>query len=140
MQRNNAKKRKGRRKMSEQANRKRTRRQVIAGATAALAAVSAAPLVRPVRGAEPPASSAGEPFKYCLNTSTISGQNIGIAAEVDLAAKVGFQAIEPWIRELEAYEKKNGSLKDLRKQLDDHGMKVADAIGFAPWIVDDETK
>ena len=126
--------------MSEQGNRKRTRRQVIAGATAALAAASAAPLVRPVRGAESPASTASEPFKYCLNTSTISGQNIGIAAEVDLAAKVGFQAIEPWIRELEAYEKKNGSLKDLRKQLDDRGLKVADAIGFAPWIVDDEAK
>jgi sugar phosphate isomerase/epimerase len=126
--------------MTEQTNRKRTRREVIAGATAALAAAGAAPLVRPARGAEPQSSGTNEPFKYCLNTSTIRGQNIGIAAEVDLAAKVGFQAIEPWINELETYQKKNGSLKDLRKQIDDRGLKVVSAIGFAPWIVDDEAK
>jgi sugar phosphate isomerase/epimerase len=134
-----AKLRKRKNKMAEQANQKRTRREVIAGATAALAAASAGPLVRPARGAEPQSSSASDPFKYCLNTSTIRGQNIGIAAEVELAAKVGFQAIEPWVSELETYAKKN-SLKDLRKQIDDSGLKVVSAIGFAPWIVDDDAK
>src|SRR5579864_2848872 len=104
-------------KMPRQTNGKQSRRQVIKGATAALAVATAGPLVRPTRGAEPPASTADGPFKYCLNTSTISGQNLGIAAEVDLAAKVGFQAIEPWIRELDAYQKKGGSLKDLRKRI-----------------------
>jgi sugar phosphate isomerase/epimerase len=126
--------------MSEQSNRKRTRREVIAGATAALAVAGAAPLVRSARQADQSPAAGAEPFKYCLNTSTISGQDLSIAAEIELAAKVGFQAIEPWIRELEAYVKKNGSLKDLRKQLDDSGLKVADAIGFATWIVDDQKK
>ena len=119
---------------------KHSRRAMIKGATAAFAAATAAPLAYPARGAEPQISSSAEPFKYCLNTSTISGQNIGIAAEVDLAAKVGFQAIEPWIRELDAYQKKNGSLKDLRKQIDDNGLKVPSAIGFAQWIADDEAQ
>ena len=126
--------------MTEQPNRKRTRREVIAGATAALAVAGAAPLVRSARQADQSPATGAEPFKYCLNTSTIRGQNIGIAAEVDLAAKVGFQALEPWVNELETYKKKNGSLKDLRKQIDDSGLKIADAIGFAPWIVDDDAK
>ena len=97
--------------------------------------VSAAPA-----SATAPARRESEPFKYCLNTSTISGQNLGIAAEVDLAAKVGFAAIEPWVRELDEYQKKGHSLKDLKKQIEDHGLVVADVIGFAPWIVDDDAE
>jgi sugar phosphate isomerase/epimerase len=114
-----------------------SRRQMISAATAALAAASAGPLTR---AADAPTSSA-EPFGYCLNTSTIMGQNLGIVAEVELAAKVGYQAIEPWARELDAYQKTPGaSLKDLRKRIEDAGLKVPDVIGFAQWIVDDDTK
>lgn len=105
---------------------------------AAGVALAAAPLA--VRAATAPQlqPSISEPFGYCLNTSTISGQNLSISAEVDLATKVGFQAIEPWIRELEAYQKKGGSISDLRKQIEDRGLKVPSAIGFAQWIVDDD--
>ena len=115
---------------------KHSRRQIIAGTAAAITAMSTKPLLHAAD--LPAAASADQPFKLCLNTSTISGQNIGIAAEVDLAAKVGFQAIEPWTRELDDFRKKHGSLKDLRKRIDDAGIKVADAIGFAQWIVDDD--
>src|SRR5436853_362135 len=73
-------------------------------------------------GAAPSTADAAEPFGYCLNTSTISGQNLGIAAELDLAAKVGFSAVEPWIRELDAFQKSGGSLADLRKRIDDLGL------------------
>ena len=79
-----------------------------------------------------------DPFGYCLNTSTIRGQNLSIAAEVDIAAKAGFGAIEPWIDKLQEYQKKGGVLADLRKRIEDHGLKVPSAIGFARWIVDDE--
>ena len=125
--------------MNETVSKKRSRRQVIAGATVALAAAATAgPLARKTR-AQKAESSASEPFKYCLNTSTIRGQNIGIAAEVELAAKVGFHGLEPWVNELEEYEKKHGSLKDLKKQIDDSGLKIVDAIAFPQWIVDDES-
>ena len=115
----------------------RSRRQLLAAATilAASAALRRAPRARAAAATAP-----DEPFGYCLNTSTISGQNLGIVAEVDLAAKVGFGAIEPWIRELEEYQNKGGSMRDLRKRIEDHGMKVPDAIGFAQWIVDDEAQ
>jgi len=81
-----------------------------------------------------------EPFKYCLNTSTLRGQKLAIADEVDLAAKAGFHAMEPWIFELEAHVKAGGSLKDLGKRIADQGLTVESAIGFAPWIVDDDAK
>jgi len=126
--------------MTKTGTKKQSRRQVIAGATAALAAAATAgPLSRSSR-AQRSEPSAAEPFKYCLNTSTIRGQNIGIAAEVELASKVGFHGLEPWVNELEDYQKKNGSLKDLKKQIDDSGLKIVDAIAFPQWIVDDETQ
>jgi 2-keto-myo-inositol isomerase len=78
-----------------------------------------------------------EPFLYSLNTSTISGQKLSITEEIDLAAKCGYDAIEPWIRELDAYVSGGGSLKDLRKRIEDRGLAVPSAIGFASWIVDD---
>src|SRR5579859_2004955 len=127
-------------RMNQTGTKKQSRRQVIAGATAALAAAATAgPLTRRAR-AQKSEPSASEPFKYCLNTSTIRGQNIGIAAEVDLAAKVGFHGLEPWVNEIEDYQKKHGSLQDLRKQIDDSGLKIVDAIAFPQWIVDDEAQ
>ena len=84
----------------------------------------------------------GDPskFRYCLNTSTIRGQKLTLDKEIDLAAKTGYDGIEPWIREIEAYVKDGGKVSDLRKRIDDHGLKVESAIGFAQWIVDDEEK
>lgn len=86
------------------------------------------------------AASAKPNFRYCLNTSTIREQKIGIVKEVELAAKVGYDGIEPWIRELDAYVKEGGSLKDLGKRIADHGLRVESAIGFANWIVEDDAK
>ena len=76
-------------------------------------------------------------MRYCLNTSTIRGQQLGLVAEIELAAKAGYDGIEPWIREIEVYQQEGGSLADLRKRLDDHGLRVESAIGFPQWIVDD---
>jgi sugar phosphate isomerase/epimerase len=62
------------------------------------------------------------PFTYCLNTSTIAGQKLSLPVMIDLAAKAGFKAIEPWIREIQTYQHNGGSMKDLRKQIEDAGM------------------
>lgn len=80
-----------------------------------------------------------EPFRYSLNTSTLRGQKLPIAETVAIAAKAGFHAVEPWISELEQH-KATGSLKDLGKKIADLGLTVESAIGFAPWIVDDEER
>jgi 2-keto-myo-inositol isomerase len=83
-------------------------------------------------------ASSAEPFGYCLNMSTIMGQKLSIVEEVQIAAKAGYQAIEPWIRELDQFVKDGGSLKDLGKRIADAGLTVESAIGFAQWIVDDD--
>ena len=36
-------------------------------------------------------------FSYCLNTSTIRKQNLGLVGEIKTAAKVGFDGIEIWM-------------------------------------------
>src|SRR5947209_6619726 len=121
-------------KTTNASTRGHSRREIMATATAALVA-AAAPTEQNVSAQTSRASN--EPFGYCLNTSTISGQNLGIVNEVKITAEAGFKAIEPWLRDIEAYEKKGGSIKDLRKLIEDHGLAVPSAIGFAPWIVDD---
>ena len=75
-------------------------------------------------------------LKYCLNTSTIRGQKLSLPEQVDLAAAAGYDGIEPWIPELQEYVK-TGSLKDLAKRIEDAGLTVESAIGFARWIVND---
>jgi len=79
-------------------------------------------------------------FRFCLNTSTIRGQELGIEKEVDIAAGAGYDGIEPWIPTLRQFVEKGGKLADLRKRISDSGLTVDSAIGFAQWIVDDEEK
>jgi sugar phosphate isomerase/epimerase len=102
------------------------------------AAVShAAPMPRPVLKSAQDAKSG---FRYCLNTSTIRGQELGIEKEVDVAAAAGYDGIEPWIPTLRQFVEKGGKLPDLAKRISDNGLTVDSAIGFAQWIVDDDTK
>ena len=79
-------------------------------------------------------------FKYCLNTSTIRGQELGIEKEIEVAGKAGYDSIEPWFRSIKQYTDGGGKLCDLRKRIEDNGLTVESAIGFAKWIVDDEAQ
>ena len=79
-------------------------------------------------------------FGYCLNTSTVrdkDGKSRAITDLIEIAAKAGYDAFEPWTSEVDAYLKGGGTLKELRKRIADAGLKVADLIGFAEWIVED---
>jgi sugar phosphate isomerase/epimerase len=79
-------------------------------------------------------------FRYCFNTSTIRGQKLTLAQEIDIAAEAGYDAIEPWIGEIEAHQRSGGTLADLKKRISDHGLTVESAIGFAEWAVDDDDR
>jgi len=81
-----------------------------------------------------------DPFRYCLNTSTLRGQKLSLREEVRIASQAGYTGIEPWIREIQAHVKQGGSLKDLNKEIADSGLTVESAIGFSNWIVDDDAK
>jgi sugar phosphate isomerase/epimerase len=60
--------------------------------------------------------------------------------EVEIASKAGYTAIEPWVSEIDAYVKAGGSMPDLRRRIEDHGLSVESAIGFFEWIVDDDAR
>jgi sugar phosphate isomerase/epimerase len=81
-----------------------------------------------------------EPFRYCLNTSTIRGQNLSLVDEIDIAARAGYQGIEPWARELDQHVRGGGNLKDIAKRVGDRGLVVEDVIGFPEWVVDDDAR
>ena len=80
------------------------------------------------------------PFRYCLNTSTIRGQKLSLKEEIDVAAKAGYSAIEPWVDKIHQHVRSGGDLKDIRKQLGDLGLTVESAIDFPRWIVDDDAE
>ena len=114
-------------------NRDLSRREWIACGVAAAAGCALAPAMCAAETDRPK----DEPFGYCLNTSTISGQNLDLVEVVEIAAKAGFQSIEPWINALDAFVRKGGNLKDLGQRIRDRGLTVESAIGFFEWIVDD---
>jgi 2-keto-myo-inositol isomerase len=111
-----------------------SRRGWLAGVVGTAAIATQAPGGQPVQ-AQPKTT-----FGFCLNTSTVrdkDGKSRPIVELIDIAAKAGYDAIEPWVSEIDAYVKEGGSLKDLRKRIEQAGLKVADVIGFAEWIVED---
>lgn len=79
-----------------------------------------------------------EPFGYGLNTSTLRGQKLGLVQELEIASQVGYEAVEPWLMEIDKYVQEGGKLSDLKKRIADLGLTVASAIGFAPWIADND--
>ena len=104
---------------------------LIASGTAAGAAflpssVSAAPIAK------------AHKFEFSLNMSTIMGQKLGLIKELEVASAAGFQHCEIWVPTLEAYLKSGGSLLEAKKRINDLGINIQNAIGFAQWIVDDE--
>lgn len=102
-----------------------------------LAASATAAAVPAVQATAAPRHSVGDSFTYCLNTSTIREQTDDIREQIQIAAEAGYDGIEPWIRHLVAYKDAGGSMSDLRKMIEDAGLTVDSAIGFAQWIVDD---
>jgi 2-keto-myo-inositol isomerase len=83
--------------------------------------------------AEAAASPDAAPFKYSLNASTIRGQKVGLAKEIDIAAQAGYSAFEPWIQTIQEYVRAGGKLVDIRKQVEDRGLTVEGAISFPQW-------
>jgi len=110
------------------------RRQFLAAGSLAAAALWAGIETE----AQPVSTSPVLPVRFCLNTSTLRGQELTVPQQIEVAADAGYDGIEPWIRDIEQYVQQGGKLDDLRKQLEDANLTVESAIGFANWIVDDD--
>lgn len=114
------------------------RRQILA-ATGALAMTPVLPATAasPLKVTNPDTSH--RPFHYCLNTSTIRGQKLSLPEQIDVAAKAGYDAVEPWLGDIQQYADQGNSLTGLKFKIADVGLTVESAIGFARWIVDDSS-
>lgn len=113
----------------------------MAGSTASMVTGSTVSGLTSLSAAEVPATETTRPkFRYCLNTGTIRGQELGIEQEIRVAAAAGYNGIEPWVRSINQYVEKGGKLSDLRKLISDSGLTVDSAIAFSQWIVDDPEK
>lgn len=110
----------------------------VAAAGSALTVCAAAKASTSTAAARP--SGEQSKIRYCLNMSTIRGQELSVPDQIKVAAEAGYDAIEPWIRDIRKFVEGGGSLADLKKQLDDSGLTVESAIGFAKWIVDDDVE
>lgn len=77
-------------------------------------------------------------FIPCLNMSTIRGQKLGFVKELETASKAGFRSVEIWMDTLQNFIKEGNTPAQARKILGDLGITVQNAIGFAPWIIDED--
>ena len=121
----------------QQASDHLSRRDVLASAGFAAGAALVSGMSNTSTAAETKSSKHGN-FTFCLNTSTIRGHKLGIVGELELAAKAGYRAVEPWLLPINEYMKQGGTLKDLRKRCDDLGLQIVSAIAFPQWVVDDD--
>ncbi|HEX3385769.1 MAG TPA: sugar phosphate isomerase/epimerase, partial [Mucilaginibacter sp.] len=103
-----------------------------------MGAAATVPLISRAENALPVPVQQGK-FIYSLNMSTIRGQSLGFAKELETAAKAGYSHVEIWMETMQAYLQKGGTVKEVKLRLNDQGLKVANCIGFAKWVVDDET-
>ncbi|RHJ82717.1 sugar phosphate isomerase/epimerase [Parabacteroides sp. AM08-6] len=74
------------------------------------------------------------PFRISLNTSTISGYNLPVEQQIEYCAEAGFEGIELWTKDIEAYVEKGGSYRQLAGKLQAAHLILENIIGFSPWI------
>ena len=117
-----------------------SRRRFIAGAGAAIGTAVTAGGITVAQDASKTSSERAVPFRYCFNTSTIRGQKLSLDREIEITAKAGYDAIEPWVNKIHEYAKSGGSLREMRRRISDLGLTVESAISFSRWIVDDDAE
>lgn len=78
------------------------------------------------------------PFRTSLNASTLFPFQLGISEQIQVAAKAGYEGIEIWMKDIQAYAEAGGSIADLRSMAADLGIEIVNAISFIPWADADE--
>jgi sugar phosphate isomerase/epimerase len=100
-----------------------------------------APAAAPATPAAPAAKSAKPRWSLCLNSSTIRPARP--EEKIRAAAEAGFDGIELWLNDLDAYEKSGGSVEDLGRRARDSGLALPNVIGIfgaMPPADDDKAK
>lgn len=71
-------------------------------------------------------------FRYSLNASTI--KTTPLLRKIAVAAAAGYTGIELWHDDIDAYLAGGGTLTELRRALDDHGLAVPTTIHLKQWF------
>lgn len=100
----------------------------LAGVAASVSPSLAAPNTESHLNTEKKYQNGQSPWPICLDTATI--RPASMREKVQIAAKSGYDAIEPWDGELAEFEKNGGNLKDLGKEIKDLGLFVPSVIGL----------
>lgn len=77
------------------------------------------------------------PFRISLNTSTIMAYKLTVEEQIDLVAEAGFDGIELWVRDVNAYIEGGGTPEALAERLRQRNLVLENIIGFAQWFSDD---
>ncbi len=72
------------------------------------------------------------PFGYCLNASTIRGTPV--LRQIEVATRAGYGGIELWFADIDAHLARGGTLAEIRRALDDAGLKVPTVIYLGGWF------
>ena len=73
------------------------------------------------------------PFRTALNTSTLVPFALDVPQQVRIAAEAGFEGIELWVKDIQAYLAAGGTTTELRACITGSGVDVVNAIAFFPW-------
>jgi len=80
------------------------------------------------------------PFRFCLNTSTISGQKPGLLHSIEIAAAAGYDGVELWVKDIQEWLVQGNAIDHLAKFIKAKNIRVENAISFTAWMVDDDAK
>lgn len=78
------------------------------------------------------------PFKTALNASTLFPFKLNVKEQISVAAEAGYQGIELWVKDIDAYVAAGGTISELRRYISDTGIAVVNAIAFFAWTDEDQ--
>ena len=73
------------------------------------------------------------PFKPALNCSTLRPFRLDVLTQLRLCRGAGYEGIELWMREINAFLEAGGHPADIRRVAQDLGIEIFDSIGFIRW-------
>ncbi|HLU21425.1 MAG TPA: sugar phosphate isomerase/epimerase family protein [Bacillaceae bacterium] len=73
------------------------------------------------------------PFKAALNTSTLFPFSLNVIEQIKMAAEAGYDGIELWMRDIEAFIENGGSVQELKNALHDANVELVNVIAFFKW-------
>lgn len=74
-------------------------------------------------------------FRYSLNSSTI--KPAPLLRKIEIAAEAGYEAIELWHADIDEHLAGGGTLADIRRAVDAHGLEVPTTIMLKGWCEPD---